>query len=40
MVSGECFSGRWMDIGTPLRLAELERLILQDNQEIQSESRL
>ncbi len=30
-VSGERFSGRWMDIGTPLRLAELERLILQQN---------
>jgi MurNAc alpha-1-phosphate uridylyltransferase len=26
-VSGECFNGLWMDIGTPQRLMELERLI-------------
>jgi MurNAc alpha-1-phosphate uridylyltransferase len=27
LVSGECFEGLWMDIGTPQRLMELERLI-------------
>ncbi|MEW8505671.1 MAG: N-acetylmuramate alpha-1-phosphate uridylyltransferase MurU [Candidatus Thiodiazotropha sp.] len=27
LVSGECYRGRWMDIGTPQRLMELERLI-------------
>jgi MurNAc alpha-1-phosphate uridylyltransferase len=31
LVSGECFSGLWMDIGTPGRLSELQRLIEQDN---------
>jgi NDP-sugar pyrophosphorylase family protein len=30
LVSGECFQGLWMDIGTPQRLMELERLITQD----------
>jgi MurNAc alpha-1-phosphate uridylyltransferase len=30
LVSGECFEGLWMDIGTPQRLMELERLITQD----------
>jgi MurNAc alpha-1-phosphate uridylyltransferase len=29
LVSGECFNGLWMDIGTPQRLSELERLIQQ-----------
>ncbi|MEW8029506.1 MAG: N-acetylmuramate alpha-1-phosphate uridylyltransferase MurU [Candidatus Thiodiazotropha sp.] len=28
LVSGECFSGLWMDIGTPQRLAQLEQLIM------------
>jgi MurNAc alpha-1-phosphate uridylyltransferase len=31
LVSGECFSGLWMDIGTPQRLIELQRLIEKDN---------
>ncbi|MES9970847.1 MAG: N-acetylmuramate alpha-1-phosphate uridylyltransferase MurU [Candidatus Thiodiazotropha sp.] len=29
LVSGECFRGVWMDIGTPQRLSQLEQLILQ-----------
>ena len=26
-VSGELHAGRWMDVGTPERLAELDRLL-------------
>jgi MurNAc alpha-1-phosphate uridylyltransferase len=38
LVSGECFRGLWMDIGTPQRLAELEQLIEQDNPRAVSKS--
>jgi MurNAc alpha-1-phosphate uridylyltransferase len=31
LVSGEYFSGLWMDIGTPRRLTELQRLIEKEN---------
>ena len=38
LVSGEYFSGLWMDIGTPQRLSQLEQLILQDDTGACSES--
>ncbi|MES9994424.1 MAG: N-acetylmuramate alpha-1-phosphate uridylyltransferase MurU [Candidatus Thiodiazotropha sp.] len=31
LVSGECYRGHWMDIGTPQRLQELERRVLEEN---------
>ncbi|MES9949502.1 MAG: N-acetylmuramate alpha-1-phosphate uridylyltransferase MurU [Candidatus Thiodiazotropha sp.] len=37
-VSGECFNGLWMDIGTPQRLTRLEQLIMQDRPDAISES--
>ncbi|MEW8035233.1 MAG: N-acetylmuramate alpha-1-phosphate uridylyltransferase MurU [Candidatus Thiodiazotropha sp.] len=36
LVSGECFPGRWMDIGTPQRLAELERLVMEEDHGVTS----
>jgi MurNAc alpha-1-phosphate uridylyltransferase len=38
LVSGECFSGLWMDIGTPKRLTELQHLIGQESLSAFSES--
>ncbi|SCZ58235.1 N-acetylmuramate alpha-1-phosphate uridylyltransferase MurU [Thiohalomonas denitrificans] len=31
-VSGEHYRGRWMDIGTPQRLAELDRMLMAENE--------
>jgi MurNAc alpha-1-phosphate uridylyltransferase len=31
LVSGECYDGVWMDIGTPQRLMQLQQILLQDN---------